>query len=363
MTLRNLPNTELARLYDSELILKLQNPKNLRDTRNVLSCFMNYLGAYPPSPELAKSFLAQYTDRKARTLYRYTQMVRSFMKWYGEPIDDVKIKVPKTLPAYTEDSDIEKLLAAIPNKRSHKDCIERDQLLVMLGWRSGLRRAELANLRPRDIHGDSLIVRGGKGKKDRLIPLTQDVAARLHEFIKAKGPDERVFGLSPESLGMKVKQLAMKAGLSGFHAHTLRHKFATDVLESGTNVKVLQSLMGHENLNTTEIYLSITDRDLYAAAKRLDAHHNRVTKGNGQEKPNSEVQSVRAVLSGTASGGNNNPWATALRVMLDPSNLCHALEPGGVEELQLANLPVMGKAAVNRLIGLSGEKALRRNPR
>ena len=100
--LRNLPNAELGRLYDSELVLKLHNAKNLCDTRNMLSRFMSYIGAYPPSPELAKGFLARYTSRKIRTLYRYTQMIRGFMKWYGEPIDDVKIKVPKTLPSYTE---------------------------------------------------------------------------------------------------------------------------------------------------------------------------------------------------------------------------------------------------------------------
>ncbi|MBA7710234.1 Tyrosine recombinase XerC [subsurface metagenome] len=347
--LRNLPNTELARLYDSELVLKLHNAKNLRDTRNTLSRFMSYLGAYPPSPELAKSYLAQYIGRKVRTLYRYTQMIRGFMKWYGEPIDDVKIKVPKTLPPYTEDSDIEKLLAAIPNKRSHKHCIERDQLMVLLAWRSGLRRAELANLLVREIHEDSLIVRGGKGKKDRMIPLTQDVTARLHSFIKNKGPDERVFGLSPESLGMKVKQLAVKAGLNSLHAHTLRHKFATDVLESGTNVKVLQSLLGHENLNTTEIYLSLTDRELYAAANRLDERNNRVAIENGQKKRDSGTQSVRDFPRGAVSGSNSDPWTAALRVMIDPTNLCQALEPGRVEELQLANLPVIDKAIMNRL--------------
>ena len=82
MALRNLPNAELTRLYDSDLVLKLRNPKNLRDTRTILSHFMGYLGAYPPSPELAKGFLAQYADRKPHTLYRYTQMIRSFMKWY-----------------------------------------------------------------------------------------------------------------------------------------------------------------------------------------------------------------------------------------------------------------------------------------
>jgi len=322
--LQNLPNTELIRLYDSEIVLKLHNAKNLRDTRTVLSHFMSYLGAYPPSPELAKSFLAQYTNRKVRTLYRYTQMIRGFMKWYGEPIDDVKIKVPKTLPPYTEDRDIEKLLAVIPKKRSHKDCVERDQLMVLLAWRSGLRRAELANLLVRDIHEESLIVRAGKGKKDRMIPLTHDVAARLHQFIKTKGPDERVFGLSPESLGMKVKQLAVKAGLNNLHTHTLWHKFATDVLESGTNIKVLQSLMGHENLNTTEVYLSLTDRELFAAAKRLDERNYKVAKETGQEKPDSGKQNACAVPGGAASG-SLDPWTEALRVAIDPTNLCQAL--------------------------------------
>jgi len=232
--------------------------------------------------------------------------------------------------------------------------------LVVLGWRTGLRRAELANLLTRDIHGDSLIVRGGKGKKDRLIPLTQDVAARLHEFINAKDPEERVLGLSPESLGMKVKQLAKKAGLSDFHTHTLRHKFATDVLESGTNVKVLQSLLGHENLNTTEVYLSITDRELYAAAKRLDEHNSRAIKGNGQEKPDSGIPNVPTVPGGAASGSYGDPWAAALRVMLDPANLCQTLKPESVEELHLAKL-VMNKPVVNRIRGLPRNNARRRN--
>jgi integrase/recombinase XerD len=202
------------------------------------------------------------------------------MKWYGEPIDDVKIKVPKTLPPYTEDNDIEKLLEVIPKKRSHKGCIERDQLMVLLDWRSGLRRAELADLLVRDIHGDAVIVRSGKNKKGRMVPLPLKVAARLREFIKNKAPDERVFGLKPASLGMKIKQFAVKAGLNNIHAHTLRHKFATDVLESGTNVKVLQALLGHENLNTTEVYLSLTDRELYAAARRLDENASKAPEGN-----------------------------------------------------------------------------------
>lgn len=358
LMLRNLPNTELIRLYESELVLKLHNAKNLRDTRNTLSRFMSHLGAYPPSPELAKNFLAQYTNRKPRTLYRYAQMIRGFMKWYGDPIDDVKIKVPKTLPPYTEDSDIEKLLAVIPKKRSHKGCIERDQLMVLLDWRSGLRRAELANLLVRDVHRDALIVRSGKGKKDRMIPLTQDVAARLHQFIKDKGPDERVFGLSPESLSMKIKQFAVKAGLNNLHTHTLRHKFATDVLESGTNVKVLRSLLGHRNLNTTEGYLSLTDRELYAAAKRLDERNSKAPEGNGQEKPSAEGQVVRPVPS-SASSGSLDPRTEALLVAIDPTNLRQVVGTDKVEEVEFTKVPIIDKAAADHLRRLLQDDARR----
>jgi len=102
-------NEELLKLYDSELILKLHNEKNLRDTRTILTKFKDYLGEFPPTPELAKSFLAQYAIRKPRTLYRYTQMLRCFMRWYGEPLD-ITIKIPRSLPPFTEDVEIKQLL-------------------------------------------------------------------------------------------------------------------------------------------------------------------------------------------------------------------------------------------------------------
>jgi integrase len=89
---------------------------------------MEFLGQYPPSPELDKSFLTKYADYNLHTLYRYTHMIKGFMKWYGEPLVDVNIKVPKTLPPYTEDVDIEKLLDAVVDKKTHKGVIARDKL-------------------------------------------------------------------------------------------------------------------------------------------------------------------------------------------------------------------------------------------
>ena len=271
MTLRQKCNDELFELYDSDIVLRLHNAKNLSDTRKILARFKLYLNQFPPSPEIAKAFLAPFANRKPRTLYRYAQMIKAFMKWYGEPMDDFKVKIPKSLPPYTDDQDIEKLFKAIENKKTHKGCIVRDILMIELALRTGMRRSELANLAVKDVHADFLMVRNGKGAKDRMIPLGAELVSRLHNFIRDMQPDEKVFKLKPACITMKIKKFARAAGLSDFHAHTLRHKFATDLLERGANLKVVQQLLGHENLATTEVYLSITDQSLRDAVGLLDS--------------------------------------------------------------------------------------------
>ena len=270
LRLRRLTNDSLFPLYDNELLLRLHNAKNLRDTRRMLGLFKEYLNGYPPSPELAKGFLAQYSDKKARTLYRYSQMIKMFMAWYGEPIDDFKVKIPKTLPQYTEDKDIEKLFQAIENKRSHKGCIVRDTLIVELALKTGMRRSELANLAVKDIHKDFLVVLNGKGGKDRIIPLIPSVALRLQNFTQNMKPDNNVFQLKPACISNKIKQFAKKAGIDGFHTHSMRHKFATDLLERGADIRCVQEILGHENLNTTQVYLSITSKRTREAVSLLE---------------------------------------------------------------------------------------------
>lgn len=212
------------------------------------------------------------------------------MKWYGELIDDIKIKVPKTLPAYTEDSDIEKLLAVIPNKRSHKGCIERDSLLAALALKTGMRRSELGNLEVKDVHQDFLMVRNGKGGKDRIIPLTPAIAERLQNFMKGKEPEEKVFSLKPACISNKIRQFARKAGLNDFHTHTMRHKFTTDLLERGANIKQIQELLGHENLATTEVYLSITNHGLRDAVNLLDKQPGWQSELGKEEKAKKDAE-------------------------------------------------------------------------
>jgi len=270
LALKNKTNEELFTLYDAELILKGSSAKNLEMTRQILTKFHSYLQGSKPSPELAKGFLSQYSGKKPRTRARYTTIVKSFMKWCGQPMDDFRVKVPKTLPPYTEDGDIQKLFDAIEHKQTHKGCIARDSLLVRLALKTGMRRSELANLEKQHVHADFLVVIGGKGGKDRIIPLAPATAQMLQNFIKGMEPGEKVFKLKAACISNKIRQFAKKAGLNGFHTHTMRHKFATDLLEKGANIKVVQELLGHENLATTEVYLSIVDQGLHDAVSLLE---------------------------------------------------------------------------------------------
>ena len=77
-------------------MLRLQNKKDLSDTRKMIARYLvGYLNGLPPSPETARDFLVQFVNRKPRTLARYAKMIKGFMKWYGDPVDDFKVKVPK----------------------------------------------------------------------------------------------------------------------------------------------------------------------------------------------------------------------------------------------------------------------------
>ena len=258
-------NDELLRRYDTELIPKIRNKRNLRYDRRLLGRFRNYIGDLPPSSSLVKSFIAQYADRAPATQARYASTLKAFMKWYGQPMDDFHIKVPKTLPQYVEDTEIDRLIRAIEEKRSHKKSIVKDRLMVELYLKTGMRRGELANLEAKEIHEDFLMVRKGKGQKDRMIPLLPKLAMRLNNFIKGKHPDEKVFGLTSASIGNKIRTFARKAGLIDIHTHSLRHKYATDLLERGVNIRIIQELLGHEDISTTQGYLSVTDQSLHDA--------------------------------------------------------------------------------------------------
>jgi integrase/recombinase XerD len=196
--------------------------------------------------------------------------MKGFLAYMDIPFD-VKVKVPKTLPDYVETSDIDQIVQWIKSKHSHKNSITRDLTLLETAKRTGMRRSELANLKVKDIFLDKnrLYVRGGKGDKDRVIPIHPQLKISLSQLLHGKAEHERVFGLKSRSLGNKFRNWSNQVGVD-LHTHSFRHHFATKLVERGANIRAVQELLGHTNLNTTQVYLSVTGKHLEEAIGLLD---------------------------------------------------------------------------------------------
>jgi integrase/recombinase XerD len=272
LELRQKTNKELFTLYDAELIFHYRTTKPLEEARRILGHFYDYLGEYPPSVENAKAYLAQFAKRKSRTLEKYASVLKAFFKWLGDDLD-IHIKTGRQLPAYVEPLDIEKLMDGMraQNKRTHKKEAKRDILLVQTATHTGLRRAELSNLICGDIDIERrlLLVRAGKGLKDRYIPLSSSICEQLAEWIAGKPKDESVFHLAASTISGKIQTFSMKSGTK-IHAHSLRDYFATQLMETNANLRVIQELLGHSSLATTEKYTLLKPEHLASAVQRLD---------------------------------------------------------------------------------------------
>lgn len=147
-------------------------------------------------------------------------------------------------------------------------------------YSTGMRRNELLALRPKDIDSSRMVIniRQGKGKKDRQVPLHPKLLDILRKYFKRYRPAVYLFeGLggnvpySATSLLNIIKASARKSRITKtVSPHTLRHCFATHMLEKGANLKVIQQLMGHTSLNTTSVYLSLTHIDNRTLPNPLD---------------------------------------------------------------------------------------------
>ena len=155
--------------------------------------------------------------------------------------------------------------------RTHKASTVRDSLFIDTAIKTGIRRAELANLKVENIDfvRSRVTVVAGKGQKDRVIPISESLREDLARLCEGRGDSDSVFGLNYRSLGMKIKEWADKAGVP-IHTHSFRHYFATKLVEKGANIRVVQELLGHSSLNTTQVYLSVTANHLVEAIGLLD---------------------------------------------------------------------------------------------
>ena len=174
-------------------------------------------------------------------------------------------KAPRRLPRVLSVEDVERLIAAA---RSH-----RDRAVIELLYATGCRVSELRTLRVEDVDlvAQSILVRRGKGGKDRLVLYGRKAAAALetHSGGRRSGP---IFKLSRAALWSIVRRVAQGAGLEGVHPHTLRHSFATHLLERGADLRCIQELLGHTSLSTTQKY---THLQIESLRRTLEHFHPR----------------------------------------------------------------------------------------
>ena len=185
-----------------------------------------------------------------------------YIKVFDKPIPkalDVKLRKPTTLPTVLSLKDISKILAVTKNLK-HKT-------MLFLIYSAGLRLGELLELKLGDIDSDTMkiYVRKGKGKKDRYIMLSENVLNLLRDYYKVYKPNDYIFEgqnggkYSPKSVQSVFKTALKKAGIKKkATVHTLRHSFATHLLDDGTDIRYIQELLGHKRLETTQIYTHVS---------------------------------------------------------------------------------------------------------
>ncbi len=122
-----------------------------------------------------------------------------------------------------------------------------------------------------DFNRRTILIRQGKGNKDRVIPMAERIIAPLREQCTGKLAQDKVFPhINASGVWRVVTRLAKACGLHGFHPHSLRHYFATQLIERGANLRDIQMLLGHESLETTSVYLDVSAQHLREAVELLD---------------------------------------------------------------------------------------------
>ncbi|MGM0366718.1 MAG: tyrosine-type recombinase/integrase [Actinomycetota bacterium] len=182
----------------------------------------------------------------------------------------------KKIPRFLNDIELDKLLSA-PDRIKESRCkkfIIRDKLILSLFAYSGLRKSELLNLDWDDINlgAKYLVVRNGKNKTDCLIPLHDKLYNLLEEYLSQRLPlncsaliiGEQGKRLAKNSLNFLFKKYIKLSGLSSkkYTIHTLRHTFATRLLNKNVSLIKIKDLLGHRSVESTEIYLHATKKDL-----------------------------------------------------------------------------------------------------
>ncbi len=263
-----------------ELVVSGYSPRTIKMYLCYLKAFLGYLKkpADRAIREDIVGFLAE--KREARNASNATlALAHAALHFFyhnvlhNKIVEDIKIaKKAKKLPAVLTKDEVRALIKATPPKR--------DRLIVEFLYSSGCRVSEAVKLKEENINYKEKIasIKGGKGNKDRGIILSKEWLGRIKKHTRRKKvKTPYVFSkkngkpLSSDTVQRIVKTAAKKAGIQKrVTPHTLRHSYATHLLEAGENIRKIQELLGHSDLSTTQIYTKVSLQELKKVKSPLD---------------------------------------------------------------------------------------------
>lgn len=243
-----------------------------RSIRSYIHCLSRLSIYYNCSPDLlsieqVKSYLHYCITEKQEATSTLNQIISAvrilFVDVLQRPWEQLKLKRPrreKKLPVVFSKQEIIAFLACIKNMK-HK-------AILVTAYSSGLRISEVRMLKPSDIDSDrmQIRVRNGKGKKDRFTLLSVKTLEVLRLYYQRFRPKNYLFegylpgeAISHRTIQRVFTKAVIKAGITkAVSFHSLRHSFATHLLEQGTNLRLIQQLLGHNSLRTTSVYLHLS---------------------------------------------------------------------------------------------------------
>lgn len=269
---------EFLKKIEVELKVSKNSEYTIRNYLKSNEEFLNSIDKYPQDvePEDIKIYLSEkYANRSTSSVILFLAAIRySYLTIFGhDPTQNIKRpKKEKKIPLVLSKNEVKHLINSIPNEKS--------RLIVSLIYACGFRVSELTNLKTTDFDFEQGTgkIRNAKGKKDRYfnIPifLKDELKYQIEKQQKLKktylftGPNGK---LTTRNIEKIVKTAAYNAKIGkDIHCHTLRHSFATHLLENDVDIRKIQELLGHSDLSTTQIYTHVSNKELRKIASPID---------------------------------------------------------------------------------------------
>lgn len=251
--------------------------------RTYVSFIQQFLARYAPLPPSRIHFsqIEEYLAERYHAGVSHStqnQLINALRYFYREllgqhlpKLQDYRPRRERKIPPVLSRAEV-RLLLSRPHNLKHR-------MMLSLIYSAGLRLGELVALEIRDIDSSRMVIhlRNAKGRKDRLVPLSKKALEQLREYWQAYRPQKHLFegqnggAYSPRSVQAVFKRALKASGIcKPATVHTLRHSYATHLLEAGTDVKLIQALLGHESIRTTERYLHVGNRTVLSVQSPLD---------------------------------------------------------------------------------------------